>query len=532
MSWVKDLYSIYMDAKERKYAAAKNSVTHNIPTASSGTVNDELDSSWDEVTDRTLALVRDFPIFAGAVSRMESFITGPGIRPQVNILRNDGSIDTDKSQAVEQAFNKWAGSKECDTAGRLTFWEMQALDDRMQGEFGESIFVEDFAEGKYTLSPIEPLNLADDGFKVHKETEGGGILWRGIEYNPKNHRVIAYHFKDPSDANSLYHYKTIRVPAKKVKHLFKTLRAGQLRGITPFAPALLSAYQLRDYMGSELSAQMMSSKWLAWVTAPMSNQWTDQSSRSNVEQDNVYDRYVKTLDNATIEYLKTGEQVTVNTSQRQANSFAQFNEIVIRYVSGATGLPYELLSQDYSGLNFTTLRAVRNDFKQELRPKWQRKIDHLCNPVFRTWLQNAVLNKTVQLDGYFKDPERYHNSVRWITPSLDQIDPMKEFGAELMKVRAGMKSPQSVIKGMGEDPEKVLQEASQWKKLCTEEDLVFPELTNQTPMVANFEIIEEPEEEVDPIPQEKDTKPEKKMGRDQDGNIYEEVDGKWRALEK
>ena len=384
-------YKIYRERKDRKYAAAKNSPTLNIPNHTSGTVNDELDVSWDEVTERTLALVRDFPIFAGAISNMEAFLTADGIKPQVTIKNKSGKIDKKKSEELEAAFMSWANDPErCDSAGRMTLWEMQALADRMEGEFGEFLFVETTGNKGYSLTAVEPLTLSDGGFKYYKQTATGSVIWRGIEYNPNNHKVLAYHFEDPGDANSLWKIDTVRVPKNRVLHGFKMLRAGQMRGITPFAPAILSAYSLRDYMGSELAAQNMSAKWMAWVTAPMSGMHGDLTNRGNIDYDSSYEKYVKTLDYATIEYLKQGEQVTLNTQQRQANSFKNFNEIIIRYVAAAIGMPYELLSQDYSGLNFTTLRAVRNDFKQALRPRWERKISQFCQPVYEHWLRSAV----------------------------------------------------------------------------------------------------------------------------------------------
>ena len=492
---------------DRKYAAAKNSPTHNIGSAGSGTVNDEIETSWDEVTERTLALVRDFPIFAGCVNRMEAFITADGILPQVAVMKPDGKVNEKLSREIEEKFMEWAKNPlMCDTAGKLTFMEMQALDDRMQGEFGESIFVDSYVNNQYTISPIEPLNLDDGGFHHYTETPSGNVMWRGIEYKPSNRRVVNYHFRKPVDANNLhYPYDTEVIPAERVKHIFKTQRAGQMRGITPFAPAVLVAYQLRDYMGSELSAQMMSAKWMAWVTAPMSNNWSDNQNRGNIDYNSTYEKYVKTLDNATIEYLKNGEQVTVNTAQRQANSFKNFNEIVIRYVSATTGLPYELLSQDYSGLNYTTLRAVRNDFKQELRPKWMRKILHFCQPVFETWLTNAVLTRQVSIPDYFQNMSHYKRSVKWITPVLEQIDPYKEFMAELLKVRAGAKSMPTVIKEMGGDPDKVHEEIIRWRDRNMEAGLEFPEMTNPSPLISNFGIVEQEEpEQPEPPTKEKE----------------------------
>lgn len=478
----------------RKYAGAKNSPTINVRSINHGisTSNSEIEESWEELSNRTLSLVRDFPIFSGAVNAMESFVTGDGIRPQVLFKDNSGNVDTALSQYVEYEFSKWAEDHNiCDTSGHSNFYEMQALADRMEMEFGEYIFIENISRKRgYTINPTEPLALSSSYYGKYKSTGKGNIVWRGIEYNPKDKRVVAYHFRHPSDANNVYPEDDVRIDKSNVIHDFKVLRAGQMRGVTPFASAILSAYNLRDYLGSELSAQNMSAKWMAWVTAPLGNTHTDLNNRDNIDYDSTFGRYGKALDYATIEYLKQGEQVTLNTQQRQANSFKNFNEIILRYISTSIGMPYELISQDYSGLNFTTLRAVRNDFKQILKPKWKRKITHFCNPVFRKWLKTNILMGKIRIDDYFSRPQKY-DTVKWITPVLEQIDPQKEFNAELMKMRSGIKSPQAVIKGLGDDPDKVLEEFAMWQFMTSEKNLVFPEMSSKDPLISNFDYFKE-----------------------------------------
>ena len=527
MGILRDAYNIYRDIKQRKYAAAKSSPTTGIPNTSQSTVNDEIGTSWSTVTDRNSALIRDFPLFSGAIANMEAFLVSDGIKPQVTISKANGEVDLKTSQKIEQAFMKWANDpKKCDSAGKSNFWEMQALSVRQEGEFGEYLFLETISPKKgYQISAVEPTNLEDPGFIISNKI-GSNILWRGIEYNPTNMSVVAYHFRKVSDAND-FSFDTERVPADRIIHDYKVLRPGQLRGMPPFASAVLSAYSLRDYETAEIDAQKMSSKWMAWVTAPPSGNFTGFDPNNGVELDDTYGKYVKQLDNATIEYMKNGETVQINTQQRQANSFKSFNEIITRRVCTAVQMPYELLSQDYSGLNFTTLRAVRNDFKQQLRPQWQRKISHFCQPVFEKWLRMAVLSGEVQLNGYFNNPEKYHN-VRWITPALEQIDPMKEFGAELLKVRSGAKSMQEVIKGMGGDPDKTLKEIKTWKEQTEEAELVFPELATKDVTISNFEEIEIEPIEVEAKPDAApDDVPEGERGIDEDGNIYHKRQGKW-----
>jgi len=512
----------------RKYAAAKSSPTSGVPWHSKTTQNDEFDTSWDTVVQRTSGLVRDFPVFAGAMNNREAFVVAGGIKPQVMVENPDGSTNKELSSKIEEAFMKWANDpSKCSTDGRLNLWQMQSLSERQECEFGEYLFIENVdSKGNYTLSPSEPTSLADQGIFEVKKTGKGNVLWRGIEYNPKTGRIVNYHFTDPVDAND-FNWDTIKIPADRVIHSFKTLRPGQLRGMSPFASAVLSAYALRDYETAEMDAQKMSSKWMAFVTAPASGNFSNNFS-GKIEQNNLYGSYVEAIDNATIQYLKSGEQVTMNTMQRSSGAFSEFNEIIIRRLSSAIQLPYELLSQNYSGLNFTTLRAVRNDFKQALRPIWERKISHLCQPVFVKWLHVEVLSGRINLPGYFQNPDRY-TKTSWITPALENIDPLKEFQADLLKVRSGAKSMQEVIKEMGGDPEKVLKDMVVWKEQLDEADLSFPELSTQDVSITNFEENEiEVVETGDPVDStSKESDEEERYAIDDDGTLYVKREGQW-----
>jgi len=200
MSLLRDVYDIGLDVY-RKYAAAKNSPTLGpLPYRSGNTINDEIEASWDVVTARQSQLIRDFPLFAGAVDSMESFYVGDGIKPQWNVLNSRGKPDKVTSQKIEDHFMKWANDPDrCDTAGKLSFWEQQRLAVRMSAEFGEYLFLKSQSKKGFQISAVEPTQLADPGFHTIKVDKANNRqTWRGIEYNSNSMRVINYHFSEES----------------------------------------------------------------------------------------------------------------------------------------------------------------------------------------------------------------------------------------------------------------------------------------------------------------------------------------------
>ena len=505
----------------RKYAGAKSAHwTPNNADAVSGryprTINDEIDQSIEVMTQRVLALVRDFPVFAGAVTNTENFVVGDGFRPQVMVVGSDGEMNIDVSQAIEDAFVTWASDpNQVDFAGRKTFWEFTSLTERQEMEFGEFLLRKHAVKNKgikgLQIQELEPSDLSSNrGTVAGIQTKGNKHIWRGVEYDPVSLRSTKYHITTNTDIFGAV--TTIPVTADMIYHHFKPLRGKQLRGVTPFASCILMADMVQDYMQSELAAQNMASRFVAFCTSPQGTGNFGASDKAKVDE--IFNKIAEAAEYTTVRYLPFGEEFEVNTQQRVPDGMISFSDLVLKYLAVAITLPFEIVSQNYSELNFSILKAKRNDFKQQLKPRWKRKIQHFCQPVFTDWLKYEMLingGKNINRDReylplveYLKNPARY-NKVVWIPPGLQKIDPLKETQAEILQVMAGMKSIQRVIKEAGDDPDSILKEIVSWAQKLDEEGVILPGLSqiasshsvlNMTNLIeAKEEEPQEPEED-------------------------------------
>lgn len=474
---------------QRKYAAAKSSHwTPDVGAAGTqNTINDEIDSSVDVITSRILALVRDFPVFSGAVTNTENFVIGDGFTPQVLIPGTDGKINKDLSRRVEDAFNAWADNpKLVDVAGRKPFWEFQSLSERQEMEFGEYFFPKHVTKGiGLQLQDIEPSDIGSNQGSVQGIlTKGKNYVWRGVEYVPDTLKAMKYWITTNTDFFGGADY--IVRNADMMYHSFKPLRGKQLRGVTPFASAILMANMIQDYMQSELAAQNMASRFVAFVTSPDGIGKFGADGKTDYDQ--MFNKITQAVEYASVRYLPYSENFEVNTQQRMPDGMINFSNLVLKYLSVAITLPYEIVSQDYSELNYSILKAKRNDFKQQLKPRWKRKVSHFCQPVFEDWLKYEMLINGGRDTGitpaqYLRDPRRY-SKVLWIPPGMEKIDPLKETSADIMQIMAGLKSPQRVIKETGGDPETVINEIAAFTETINEKGLVLPGLS--TDMILNM----------------------------------------------
>jgi lambda family phage portal protein len=459
---------------KRQYAAAQTGRLIGNWMPANYRVNDLVASSAPVIRARTRQMVRDFAPFYRAVNNLETFIVGQGIRFQSRVMTPDGFPAKALRQQIEDRFDAWMD--QADVSGRLHYHELQQLAVRQDGESGEYIAVirqpKRVGRHPFALQFLESERLGDYGAR----TAAGNKVSQGIEYDVETGERVAYHFCDEGYGNPT------RVDASLVFHDFKMLRPGQLRGVSPFAAALLIARDLDDYVRAEVDAAKMAAKWLAFVKAPDPSAM--QSTRLDGKPGEGAAAPTETLENAIIEYLRPGEDVSFQSHDRPGAQFESFYRFVLRMVSITIGVPYELLSGDYTGINYTTLRGIRNDFRQMLAPQQMRNIIHFSRPVMRQWMEMEALSDPGFLPGYFSQPARFLRGV-WIPAGMPEIDPLREFKANVEAINAGLKSPQQVILERGDDPEEILDQLADWKVQCSDRGLDFNAAASSTALAGN-----------------------------------------------
>ena len=408
---------------------------------------------------RVRDLVRNFPPFARAVNAIVAFTVGKGSRFQSLAVLPDGSPDFTARRQIEERFRAWMET--ADVTGKLHLYELQQLAKRQECESGE--FIARFMAPRHrrqalAVQMFESENLSAWNPKGQVDKTD---IWQGVEYDIFTGEPVAYHFQT---SYAWQQVSSWREEAKNVLHGFQRLRPGQLRGITPFAPAVLLARDMGDYTGAEIDAAKMGAKWLAFVKS--ADPALTQSMRGlggNVGA--AEQTRIEWLENAVIEYLNQGEDIAIAPgSQRPGDSFDRFARFVLRMVAITADIPYEILSGDYQGINYSTSKASRNDFSMFLAPHQFRMEAHFTRPIFYRWLDAEAVGQDY-LKGYWLDPARYRKAM-WIPAGMPSVDPLRDGKSNIDAIASGIRSPQTVILGEGHDPEEVVMQRAAWKALC------------------------------------------------------------------
>lgn len=450
----------------RMYAAAKITRSTGGWSPVGQDVNSLIRSSSSMIRNRSRQLVRDFAYFARAVDILVDYTVGTGVQLQSRVTRgvdvNTGKsrLHTAKINEIETAWWRWM--EEADAAGRLHYNELEQLAKRQDVESGEFLLVKVNLPDKNRFIPFALQAYEADWLNSsYSSPQPGNVVDQGIEADPLTGRVVAYHFAVPDGFNNLtggVRYQ--RIPAENVIHGFKTLRPGQLRGISPFTTAILLADDLHEYLNAEIDAAKLAAKYMAIIETPdaaafQAMRGVDTSSGKPIEQ----------MENAIIEYLRPGEKINLQGHSRPGDSFEPFTRLVLRMVAISTGVTYELLTGDYSGINYSNLRGIRNDFMKIIAPMQQRHIRQFCQPVFRAFLESAVYSGRLTLPGYFSNPYPWQECI-WQPPGVESIDPLREGKACIDQINSLLRSPQEITASRGRDYEEVLNEIAEAKRMA------------------------------------------------------------------
>lgn len=436
------------------YAAAQSPRTVGGWSPVDSTINDIISNSALPVRARVRQLVRDFPYFSRAANVIQDYVVGPGIVYQAAIRNADGKLDRKANQQAEDAFNFWAD--EADAGGRLHLYEMMSVSKRQEVEAGEYLLVtKEIRDRKRYLPLALQMYEADWLSNYGAKIATGNDIHQGVEYEKSTGRAVAYHFTDPDGWG-----KTVRIDAADVIHGFRTLRPGQLRGISEFTAGVMIARDLQTYMDAEIDGAKMAAKWLAFV------QTNDIFGRQQgTTNDPITGKKIDTLENAIIEYLRPGETMNFAANPRPGSNFPPMVKLILTMLSVSTNVPYELLSGNYEGMNYSVGKMVRTDFAHMLRPMSMRHVRGFCEPVKRLFIEQAVLAGKLSWSDYFSNPARYQRSL-WQPPGMESIDIARETKSLIDQMRSGIRSPQEILAARGRDLEDVYQEIKEADELA------------------------------------------------------------------
>ena len=429
---------------------------------------------------RSRDIVRQNAWAANGLDALVSNMVGTGIRPRFDHKNRK------TKEKIQKLWHHWTSV--CDAAGIQGFYGIQALVARAMIEGGEC-FIR-FRNREVTDKNIVPLQLQV------LEAEFCPLNWNiiqpngnrvisGIEYDRFGRRV-AYHLYKVHPGE-LMNFGTVfnvpmRVPASEILHIFRPKRPGQNRGEPWLAQALVKLHDLDKYDDAELVRKQTAALMAGFITKP-----APEFSTTGEDTDKADDEGHVSVNwsPGTMQVLLPGEDVKFSDPADVGTNYGEFMRVQLRGVAAAMGVTYEQLTNDLTGVNYSSIRAGLLEFRRRME-QYQRSIiiHQMCRPIFARWMDTAVLARNLRIPDYNENRVSYHD-CKWIAQGWTWVDPQREVASTVMAVRAGLMSRDQAVAANGMDAETMDREVAQGNARTDELSLIYdsdPRLRSRTGM--------------------------------------------------
>lgn len=443
----------------RAFDAGKFNRRLKAAPTSQAQINTQLRRYGKTVLARSRWLATNNPYAAQAKETFVSALVGCGIKPSPSVT------DAELKKALQQAWLDW--TDEADADGLTDLYGLQEIVAGEMFEAGEC-FVrlrprrpeDDLTVPlQLQLLPAEMLPL-----DLNQDLGGGRHVECGIEFNAIGQRT-AYRFlrqhpnSDLPILTSADQYSV--VPASEILHLFKPLRAGQIRGIPHTLSAIVKLAIMDSYDDAELERKRVAALFAAFIEHTLDEgDGSVTSSPVGATETVTKEDGSGTVESAPFEPgatvdLQPGETVKFAEPADVGGNYEAFQYRSLLAIAAGFGVPYAAMTGDLRQTSYGSIRAGLVEFRRRVE-KMQHSVMvfQFCRPIWRRWIADAVLAGAIPIKpADYQKRKAELRRVKWQPPKWEWVDPFKDLQAEKLAVDNGFKARSDVQEANGYDPD-------------------------------------------------------------------------------
>lgn len=439
----------------------------------------EIFGSARTLRDRSRYLVRNNPYAAKAVASLVSNIVGEGIVPRP-VTGNKA-----KDKRIREAFARW--SFRCDAGGQLDFYGLQTLLCREMIEGGEVLVRKRLRKKAGNGDVPLELQLLEADFLDPARNgmlTAGTIAIQGVEVDLKTRKRAAYWLYPQHPGNLWINTGeptvSAPVPADEVLHVYEMQRT-QTRGVPWGTPAIENLQLLADYELAEITRKRTEACIAGFVINAEDGDDEAIAPEVLAADGSVYEKFEPGM----IARLRGGKDIKFN-APNAVGGYGEYKVSQLQTIAAGYRVPYEMVSNDLSKVNFSSMRGGLVEFRRLLRTiQWHILIQLALQPIWEWWCEIAYLA------GVIDDPTI---PVQWAPPKFEWVDPMSDAQAAQLAMRTGIRSYQDVVAETGRNPDDVLDEINDWNTKCDDLGIVL----DSDPRVTNVAGLQQPDREISP----------------------------------
>lgn len=432
---------------------------------------------------RARDLVYNVPMAESAVDAYVANVVECGIVPRP-APGGDLLSDEDRRAWID-AWDRWC-EKEADASGQQHFYELLGL------WLEETIIGGGCLTRYHTLTGSEMRNrslpltlelLDEDRFADNldsftrdqadadgRKQAGGSRIVRSVEIDRRFGRPLAYWLtrEDPESTFTTNALERVRVPVDQCAYSFAKRRAGMVRGLSMFTPAVLYLHKLSYYLDNELTASAGKSSWMYML---LSADITGQGLIG--DGDSVVDAYGNPLEfhqPGMVLKARPGDDLKAIGPNVPESDSLPWIEMLERSIAIAMHLSRSELCHDTGKSSFSAVRAERaGDRKRFTRMQWFT-IWRLLAPTWQRFVESCVLrgvDRFPSASAFAANREAFLKAT-FSPPGWESVNPREDAEADALHIANRTKSISEIISYRGEDPREVLQQIADERKLMKE----------------------------------------------------------------
>lgn len=425
-----------------------------------------------------LAILRDraadqainTPIGAAAINTSMTHTVGAGLklfpRPKFKTLGITAEEARQWTRKVEQEFELWASSTDCDLYRRNNFYDLQSI--VYTGYMTDGDIFSVFRRKTPTfdmpyslrLQVIEGNRVSNPRYSMYTtpsavemiNTDNGNRIINGVEIDADG-AVVAYWIsnKVPYDmlgTDILTEWKRIVAygelsSMRNILQVCHDTRPEQYRGVPYLAPVIESLKNVSRFTTAELTSAIIKSFFALFFTesaknTPSLNDMLDDSGVDD-EREPVVDVNEYNLGPGTLNALPKGVDVKSIDSSNSQSTFDPFVTQIVKQMGAALNIPYEVMMKNFTSSYSASRAALLQAWEEfKLRRTWFAR--DFCQPVYEMWLMEAIALGRIEAPGFFDDPlmRRAWLNADWFGPTMSILDPIKDVNGSALRVEYGL----------------------------------------------------------------------------------------------
>lgn len=424
----------------RKYDAAASGRRTAGWRSSNSSANAETLGASAKVRNLARDLERNNPWAVKALQAIVSNTVGAGI------LAQPQAANKKRAKQAAALWKQWAESRACDWDGVHDLYGLQALALATAARDGECLVRRRWSTDGGAI-PLQLQVLEPDFLDTFRTIgDNGNPIVQGVEVDKDTGKVVAYWLYPyhPGETNLAFMkfgasgLTSSRVPAAEITRVYRQDRAGQMRGVSWFAPVMMTLRDLDDYEDAQLLRQKIAACFTVFVH--------DATPPEDVTDDT--ELTIDRVEPGIIETLPPGKEVAF-ANPPGVEGFGEFERAMLHKVAAGLGITYEALTGDLAQTNYSSGRLGWIEMGRNVDSwRWRMFIPMFCVPVWE-WFVEAAAVVGADLTGV---------TATHTPPRRELINPKEDVAGMVSAIRGGIASWSTTVQELGQDPDELAEQ--------------------------------------------------------------------------